>query len=203
MYNRNFLNKSSEQLAHGIAFADMVRDTKRPNLVVFGSARLTDKHLQYKYLIDSLMRLTDANIVTGGGSGLMEVSNREAFNHNPDRSFGVAITNLNEGINEYCSACFITDYFFVRKVVLAEIADCYLALEGGIGTCDEVFEILTLMQTKKIPAKPVIIYDPLRAWQDMFESMAIMETLTRNELPYMKFTQTIEQTIKILTRELD
>ena len=96
-------------------------------------------------------------VITGGGHGVMEASNRGAYDVGGD-SLGLNILLPNEQtLNSYTTANFQFRHFFGRKVAMTLDASAYLFFPGGFGTWDELFEVLALEQTKKIPAAPVIL----------------------------------------------
>ena len=157
----------SEEFTEGFAFLE-----KYPRSVTFfGSARFTEENEYYikaRSLAGRIVKELGYSILSGGGPGIMEAANRGAFENNGD-SLGLTI-ELPEGqaVNPYINASIDFFYFFSRKVCLAFSAEAYLFFPGGFGTMDEVFEILTLVQTHKIEQVPVILvgkdfWEPLEA----------------------------------------
>jgi uncharacterized protein (TIGR00730 family) len=107
-------------------------------------------------------------VVTGGGPGLMEAANRGALEAG-GVSIGLGITlNDFEPPNHYTSAALTFKYFFVRKVMLVKYATAFVLLPGGVGTLDELFETLNLIQTKKIAPFPVILVGS-KHWHGLVE----------------------------------
>ncbi len=150
------LSRIDAEFADGFEFINKYNDT----VSIFGSAMPWDEHNeQYQKARDLAKLLSDDgySIVTGGGNGIMEAGDRgaqEAGGH----SLGLNIMLPREqGLNPYTTDSMTFRYFFTRKVLLAYGAMAYIYFPGGFGTFDELFEILTLIQTKKMPAAPVIL----------------------------------------------
>lgn len=124
-----------------------------PSVTIFGSARLDETHPYYQ----KAMKLSDMlgsrgyNIITGGGPGVMEAANRGAYNHEDVESIGLNVELPTEQQpNPYITKGRSFDYFFSRKVMLVKYSMAYVIFPGGFGTLDEMFEALTLIQTKKV-----------------------------------------------------
>jgi len=145
------------------------------SVTFFGSARISDDTHKY-YTASREMGAYAArkgyNVITGGGPGLMEAANRGAidakdimkkeFNEILDiKSVGIGIElPFEAGNNQYVDSKYnlIFRYFFIRKLMMMNFSELYVGLPGGFGTIEEVFEIITLMQTEKLPKKPVVLY---------------------------------------------
>jgi uncharacterized protein (TIGR00730 family) len=125
----------------------------------FGSARFTEgnEHYERARRIAHKLAMLGYAIVTGGGPGIMEAGNRGAFEAN-GKSLGINIKLPHEQVrNPYLTDSTEFYYFFTRKVMLTFSAEAYLMFPGGFGTFDEMFEILTLVQTRKIETVPIIL----------------------------------------------
>ncbi|TNE70893.1 TIGR00730 family Rossman fold protein [bacterium] len=132
-----------------------------PCVSVFGSARLKDGSEYYELARVTSKKLAEAGfgVITGGGPGIMEAGNRGAKDAH-GKSVGLCITlPFEERPNPYVDPLyhFRFDYFFARKVMFVKYAQGFVVFPGGFGTLDEVFEALTLVQTKKIKPIPVIL----------------------------------------------
>lgn len=127
-------------------------------VTIFGSARFAEGHPYYEKAREIGAMLSDQGytVITGGGGGIMEGGNRGAFEANGS-SIGFNIELPHEqSLNPYTTASLPFRYFFSRKVMLAFSAHAYIYFPGGFGTLDEFFEILTLIQTKKVEKAPII-----------------------------------------------
>lgn len=130
-----------------------------PCATVFGSARYTEGHEYYDLAKKVGAALADMGFVvmTGGGPGLMEAANRGA-KETGGKSVGCNIVLPHEQhANKYLDKWVLIDYFFVRKVLLTKYSYAFVVLPGGYGTMDELFEAITLMQTKKSKTFPVVV----------------------------------------------
>jgi uncharacterized protein (TIGR00730 family) len=128
-------------------------------VTVFGSARKPDDDKITIAAYEASKRLANEGyaVITGGGHGVMAASNRGAYDAGGD-SIGLNILLPNEQtLNDYTTESFQFQHFFGRKVAMTLDASAYLFFPGGFGTFDELFEVLSLEQTKKIPAAPVIL----------------------------------------------
>lgn len=125
----------------------------------FGSARFEEGNEYYDHarrLAAKVVKETGYTVITGGGGGIMEAANRGAYEAG-GKSVGMNIILPHEQkLNQYLTAHVRFYYFFIRKVALSFSAEVYIFFPGGFGTLDEFFEIVTLLQTRKIPQAPVV-----------------------------------------------
>jgi len=130
-----------------------------PSVTIFGSARVkeNDEIYQETMKVASLLAQRGFTMITGGGPGVMEAACRGAY-ENGGISIGLNIELPHEQRpNPYSTLTLNFHYFFVRKVMLVKYASAFILMPGGFGTFDELFETLTLIQTKKIRRFPVIL----------------------------------------------
>ncbi len=131
-----------------------------PAVSVFGSARSGRNHSYYQDAVRVSQALSEAgfSIITGGGLGIMEAANLGA-SRGEGRSIGLNIRlPFEQEPNQYADTIIHFNYFFARKVMFVKYACGFVALPGGFGTLDEIFEALTLKQTRKIHDFPVILF---------------------------------------------
>jgi uncharacterized protein (TIGR00730 family) len=130
-----------------------------PCVTVFGSARFSEGHAYYGLAraIGAGLARAGFTVMTGGGPGLMEAANRGAREAG-GRSIGCNIAlPVEQRPNAYLDRWITFDHFFVRKVMLVKYSYAFIALPGGFGTLDEVFEVATLVQTGKVREFPLVL----------------------------------------------
>lgn len=124
-----------------------------PSVTIFGSARVDENHPYYRDAteLSRMLGKRGYNIITGGGPGVMEGANRGAYECEDVESIGLNIELPEEQEpNPYITKGRSFDYFFSRKVMLVKYSMAYVIFPGGFGTLDEMFEALTLIQTRKV-----------------------------------------------------
>ena len=130
-----------------------------PAVSIFGSARIKpdDPYYEQTKTLAALFAKSGYAVITGGGPGIMEAANKGAMGEGVE-SVGLNINlPFEERINPYTTKQIEFDYFFVRKVMFIKYAQAYIIMPGGFGTLDELFETITLIQTKRIRPTPVIL----------------------------------------------
>jgi len=155
--------RSELRLALGI-FAEFIRGFRAlhfvgPCVTVFGSARFKEDHAYYAVAREVGRRLAELGftVMTGGGPGIMEAANRGAREAG-GRSIGCNIElPAEQKPNAYLDHWITFRHFFVRKVMLVKYSYAFVALPGGFGTLDEIFETATLIQTRKIRDFPLVL----------------------------------------------
>jgi uncharacterized protein (TIGR00730 family) len=126
---------------------------------IFGSARVPDGHPEYEMArtIARLLGERGMTIITGGGPGLMEAANRGARDAGA-LSVGLRIElPFEQGMNPFVDRGLNFHYFFARKIMFVRYASAWVVLPGGLGTLDELFETVTLIQTERIRHRPVVL----------------------------------------------
>lgn len=132
-----------------------------PAVTIYGSARLKPDDELYVKTEEIARRLGELgfSIITGGGPGIMEAANKGAMAAGVT-SVGLNIELAEEQIpNAYTTKVIKFEHFFIRKVMLVKYATAFIIMPGGLGTLDELTEVLTLMQTHKIRPFPVVLFD--------------------------------------------
>ena len=135
--------------------------TLGPCVSVFGSARLTPADPVYDRCVQTVRLLGEAGygIITGGGPGIMEAANRGAQEvGTPSVGCNIELP-FEQAVNEFIDIGIDFRYFFVRKTMFVKYAQAFVIFPGGFGTLDELFEALTLIQTRKVRNFPVILFD--------------------------------------------
>lgn len=147
-----------------------LKDLKK-TVTFFGSARFAPNNPYYKEArkLAGLLAKEKFTVITGGGPGIMEAANRGAYESDGE-SVGINI-ELPQGqrMNNYLKRSIGFHYFFTRKVILSFTSQAYVFFPGGFGTLDEFFEMITLIQTKKIPATIPVIVVGKAYWQKLFD----------------------------------
>jgi uncharacterized protein (TIGR00730 family) len=188
----------------------------KKTVTFFGSARFKENEQWYKEARQLAFMLAKGgfNIITGGGPGIMEAANRGASEAKNEAgasgkkigdSIGLNIQLPHEQrTNPYVRKAVAFHYFFVRKVMLSYYAQAYVYFPGGFGTLDEVFELVTLIQTKKIPRIPVILigrnfWQPLAEWikKNMYEKY---KAIDHQDTGLYKIVDSAEEAYKIILK---
>lgn len=143
-----------------------------PCVSIFGSSRTTEDHENYRVAEEIAAKIVrhGYGVITGGGPGIMEAANKGARNEG-GKSVGLNIMLPHEQFNNlYIDADKLIsfDYFFVRKVMFVKYSQGFVVLPGGLGTLDELFEALTLIQTQKIGRFPIVLVGR-NFWEGLFD----------------------------------
>jgi hypothetical protein len=176
-------------------------------VTVFGSARLKEENPFYQKAMQSGRALADAgySVITGGSFGIMEAANKGAKSSDIAESIGLNIDlPFEEMGNNYLDRELKFDYFFVRKVMLVRYSLAYIIMPGGFGTLDELFEILTLIQTKKSSPGAVILVGKAY-WSKLFEFMEVMQehgTINETDRKLIHIVDEIDELIEIVDHSL-
>lgn len=177
-----------------------------PCVSIFGSARTKPEHKYYKMAVEiaELMVNEGYGVITGGGPGIMEAANKGAAQaEGPSVGLNIDLP-FEQGHNKYIDndKVFNFQYFFIRKVMFVKYAQALIVLPGGFGTMDELFEVLTLKQTKKMSPIPIILvgsefWTGLKDWISdvMFEQFA---NVSPGDLDLMPITDDPKEVVQII-----
>ncbi len=168
-----------------------------PCITVFGSARFREGHPYYEKgrEVGRAIAGLGFTTMTGGGPGIMEAANRGAREAG-GRSVGCnIILPFEQHPNPYLDTWVNIRYFFVRKVLLLKYSYAFIVLPGGWGTMDELFETLTLVQTRVIQRFPVVLIgrDYYAALMDYLHFMVEQQTISAEDLKLVKLTDSVDE----------
>ena len=171
-----------------------------PCVTVFGSARFAEDHHYYQLARQMGGEITRLGftVITGGGPGIMEAANRGAREAG-GRSVGCNIVLSHEQKpNPYLDLWVNIDYFFVRKVLLTKYSLAFVVMPGGYGTLDEFFEAITLIQTGKLFAFPVVLMgkDYHAELEQHVQKMIAEGTIGAQDAQLYLFTDSVEEAIQ-------
>ena len=176
------------------------------NVTIFGSARIQESDPIYAdaYLLGKELSNAGYNVFTGGGPGIMSASNKGAY-EGKSKSIGLNIELPNEqSSNPYLDENITFNYFFSRKVMLVKYSSACIYFPGGYGTADELMEVLTLMQTRKIKKVPIILYDS-EFWSSLLswiEHTVDKSYVNREHFELIKVVDSIEEIMTIVESEV-
>lgn len=183
-----------------------ITDFKK-SVAVFGSTRFPPKNPHYQEARKLAQMLAKAKyaVITGGGPGIMEAANRGAFEVG-GKSVGINI-QLEEGqrMNEYVTDPIGFHYFFTRKVMLSLAGNGYVFFPGGFGTLDEFFEMVTLIQTRKLAKAVPIIAVGKDYWGQLFhwlekEVFKQHEAISKKDLQIVQIVDSAEEAFAIIKK---
>jgi uncharacterized protein (TIGR00730 family) len=178
-------------------------DFSGPCVTVFGSARFSDGHPYYETARELGQRLAEEGfaVMTGGGPGVMEAANRGAREAG-GVSIGCNIQLPKEQVpNPYLDKFVEFEHFFVRKLMLVKYSSAFVVMPGGFGTLDEAFEVVTLVQTRKLESFPIVamggsFWNELREF--ITDTMLAAGTISEADLDVMQLADDVETAIKII-----
>ena len=178
-----------------------------PCVSIFGSARTKPDHKYYKLAVDVAQKIVDHGygVITGGGPGIMEAGNKGAHIAG-GTSVGLNIElPFEQHDNPYIDSdkSLDFDYFFVRKVMFVKYSQGFVVMPGGVGTLDELFEAITLIQTHKIETFPIILVGK-EFWGGLFEwvKTTLLEAgnISPKDLDLIHLVDTSDEVIDILNK---
>ncbi|ABC78534.1 lysine decarboxylase family [Syntrophus aciditrophicus SB] len=179
--------------------------TLRNAVSIFGSARLKPGDLWYGKAEYLAKRLAEKgfSVITGGGPGIMEAANKGAAEAG-GKSVGMNIRlPFEQKPNPYSNVSIDYKYFFIRKVMFVKYAVAYVIFPGGYGTLDELFEALTLIQTKRIKSFPVILlgsdyWKGLMDWLN--DTMLKEDMILSDDLDLIRITDDPDEAVRYIQR---
>jgi len=175
-----------------------------PAVSIFGSSRMQPGSFYYEKAVELSKKLSDTGfvVITGGGPGIMEGANKGA-SLGQGKSVGLNIEiPAEQAANKYQDISISFRYFFIRKLMFVKYANAFIIFPGGFGTLDELFEALTLSQTKKIGTFPIILFgkDYWKGLIDWFKSTLITNnTISPGDLGLMSLVDSVDEACHILS----
>jgi len=174
-----------------------------PAVSVFGSARTSRQDPAYQLGVEVGRLLVEAGyaVITGGGPGAMEATNRGAF-YAGGTSVGLGIElPFEQGMNRFVNLGVDFRYFFVRKTMFVKYAQGFIVLPGGFGTLDELFEALTLVQTRKVTSFPIVLvgtayWGGLVSW--LTDTVAASGRVGQGDVKLLHVTDDVEEAVRIV-----
>jgi uncharacterized protein (TIGR00730 family) len=174
-----------------------------PAIGVFGSARTPRDHDSYGVAVEVGRRLAGAGftVITGGGPGIMEAANKGAAEAG-GVSVGLGIElPFEQGLNDYVNLGINFRYFFARKTMFVKYAQGFIVMPGGFGTFDELFEALTLVQTRKVTSFPVVLFGS-DYWQGLLDWLSASALsygcIYERDLGLLRVTDDVEEAVAII-----
>ncbi len=174
-----------------------------PAVTVFGSARTPGDTAEYRMGVRLGRALSEAGyaVITGGGPGCMEAANKGAREAG-GTSVGLGIElPFEQSMNEYVDLGIEFRYFFVRKTMFVKYACGFVALPGGFGTLDELFEALTLVQTSKVTSFPVVLLGS-SYWGGLLDwvkgTLAVDGKISPQDVDLIDVTDDVDEAVRII-----
>ncbi|MDB5239185.1 MAG: hypothetical protein JWO00_520 [Candidatus Parcubacteria bacterium] len=176
------------------------------SVTIFGSSMTkpeSPRYAQAQEVASRIIKDTGYAVLTGGGPGIMEAVSKGAKEAGGP-SVGLRIHILREHSNSYLTDSMNFTYFFARKAMLAFAAETYIFMPGGYGTFDELFGILTLIQTGKIPRVPIILFDS-SFWNPIKEYIATVmlgedRTIDPHDMDLFEVTDSADRVVEIIRK---
>jgi uncharacterized protein (TIGR00730 family) len=174
---------------------------------VFGSARTPRDSPEYEAGVRLGKALVEAGfaVITGGGPGAMEAANKGACEAG-GASVGLGIElPFEQGLNPYVDIGLNFRYFFVRKMMFVKYAQGFVVLPGGLGTLDELFEALTLVQTKKVTRFPIVLFGSAY-WQGLVDwlrdTLVGQGKASVHDMELFHITDDVEEAVDLVSKEV-
>lgn len=176
-----------------------------PAVSIFGSARMKPSNPYYEKTVEVARGLTKTGftVITGGGGGVMEAGNKGAYLED-GTSVGLNIQlPFEQNPNGFINNLLLFRYFFVRKVMFVKYSIAFIYFPGGFGTMDELFEILTLVQTKKIEKIPIVLFGK-DYWEGLITwiKKAMLEKgyISEEDMDLFIISDSVEETINYVNK---
>ncbi|MEN9969308.1 MAG: hypothetical protein RIR94_1505 [Bacteroidota bacterium] len=176
-----------------------------PCVAIFGSARTKPEHPHYLQAVEIGEKLARAGygVITGGGPGIMEAGNKGA-----KQGEGVSVgLNIDLPFEQFHNIYIDRDhylefdYFFVRKVIFVKYSQAFVILPGGFGTLDELFEAMTLVQTRKIAKRPIVLLGTAY-WSGLFDWVRNVQLkegyISESDLSLFKITDSTDEALQFI-----
>src|SRR5829696_579963 len=198
------IERMSAELVAGF---DAMRDVRR-GVSILGSARTLPEHPEYRLARETARLLGEAgcSIITGGGPGTMAAANRGARDAGA-LSVGLRIDlPFEQNMNPWVDLEVDHHYFFVRKVMFVRYASAFIVFPGGFGTLDELFEVLTLIQTRKVRYFPVVLMrrDYWKGLLDWMHDVVLAEgKIGTQDMPLIRVSDDPEEVVDVVTAAAD
>ena len=214
--DRRLLRRTHETLAGDISLIaseflagfQAIQQIDRPAVSIFGSARVREGSATYESARAAGGAFADAGfaVVTGGGPGVMEAANR-GCREAGGLSVGFNIELPHEqGLNAYCDIGLTFRHFYARKVMFVKAAEGFVIFPGGFGTQDELWEALTLIQTRKIGEFPVVLYESAY-WADLLawvgDEMLANGLISPEDLDLLMVTDDAKEIVSMIVSHYD
>lgn len=177
-----------------------------PSISIFGSARTSPQDIYYKKTIEIAKMIADMGfgVISGAGPGIMEAANKGAKENN-GKSVGLRINlPFEQYTNKYVDEEYLLkfDYFFIRKLMFQKYSQGFIVMPGGYGTLDELFNALTLIQTKKSKLFPIILvgkkhYKPLYDW--IINTLLDGNLISEEDIHLLSLVEDVDEVKSILT----
>lgn len=199
--------RTTAQLVFGVW---KISKLPHPIVTIFGGSRLAQETIYTRQAHELAHKLVEREIsvITGGGPGIMQAANCGALEaikkkKSSARTLGITVSGLESEIINECvmDDYIVTDYFFARKWLMTNYSVAFAIFPGGFGTLEELSEILTLMQTKKLPSAPIILigseyWQPLLTW---LRDFTVKEKLISElEMNFIQMTDDIDKAVELL-----
>jgi uncharacterized protein (TIGR00730 family) len=214
--DRRVLRRREEPLAGDISLIaseflagfQVVNEIDRPAVSIFGSARVLEGTPTYASARATGRAFAEAGfaVVTGGGPGVMEAANRGCKDAGGlSVGFNIELP-MEQGLNDYCDLGLTFRHFYARKVMFVKAAEGFVIFPGGFGTQDELWEALTLIQTRKIGNFPVVLFDS-DYWAELLDwlrkEMLEDGLISREDVELLYVTDDPKEVVRLVVSRYD